>query len=198
MHVVIRRSLCAAVFASGLLALGAGAANAADQSSAGASYSLAVVQSASTHSVVPAASVPTLSSGNQALGAAESAQLALVGSGWWPTYSAEPTLSSGNQALGAAVPANLVLAGSGWWPTYSAVPASGAAAPAQLVPTGSGWWPTYSVAQTLGSGIQSVGAAAPTQLVPTGSGWWPTYSAMRAIVAGIAMTLILRRFRGGS
>lgn len=69
MHVVIRRSLCAAVFAGGLLALGAGAANTADQFIAGVGESIAVV------------------------GAAAPTQMALAGSGWWPTYSAAPTRS---------------------------------------------------------------------------------------------------------
>ncbi len=84
MNFVIRRSLCAAVLAGGLLALGAGAANTADQSIAGVGDSIAVV----------VATAP--------------AQMALAGSGWWPTYSAAPT--------------QMALAGSGWWPTYSAAP----------------------------------------------------------------------------
>ena len=46
MHVIIRRSLCAAVFAGGLLALGTGAANAADQSRTDPSEAVSAVQAA--------------------------------------------------------------------------------------------------------------------------------------------------------
>ena len=44
MHAIIRRSLCAAVFAGGLLALGAGAASAAEPSNSDTLNTLSVVQ----------------------------------------------------------------------------------------------------------------------------------------------------------
>ncbi|MFC4265914.1 hypothetical protein ACFOW9_09920, partial [Arthrobacter cryoconiti] len=53
MRVIIRRSLCAAVFAGGLLALGAGAASAAEQPDAGATSAVSTLTQNSTSTQAP-------------------------------------------------------------------------------------------------------------------------------------------------
>ncbi|MEO8220402.1 MAG: hypothetical protein ABI563_06425 [Specibacter sp.] len=165
MHVIIRRSLCAAVFAGGLLALGTGAASAADQPIADTTST--VQGGASQDSTAHTAPNRT----NGLLGG-------LVGD----------VLGNVQVAVPVTVPVNI--SGNAVGVLGDAVSnGSEAGNPAANVASTA----TLNNVRAMSSGMQVLGRVAPQQLAQTGSGLWPVYVSVQVLLAGFGLLLLVRR-----
>ncbi len=216
MHATIRRSLCAAVFAGGLLALGAGSATAADQSSTATPKLVSAVH---TPASPPAVAAPSeaLESSTLLGGLLGGVVVEALGSVHVVAPVTVPVNVSGN-AVGVLGHA----AASGSTTTNDDAP------PAPVVPGdkyGDGQRDEQVVEQNTGGGVDRLGSfqrvavavqgahvasgtesgavhrtaserqeprtVVPTQLAVTGSGLWPVYLSVITIVGGWGLLLAL-------